>query len=243
MILRFKGRQGQMCGSEKTVRSLVELQAREGLEPSVDRTSHLPPGVAEQIHDGPLQELAAASLKLAGVRHADGLVTKRDLEEVSRLIDSASSQLRSIVVGDSARAVAPDLHQQLRGLCALFEAETGIKCRLALHPEHLGFEAGVGDTVFRSIRELLSNVRKHAEAKSVRVSSAYVGVEQVAISVADNGVGLSPAHWRRAPFEGGGFGLWSIEHRLESLGGRLEIDGDSGVCVVLLLPRRFLIHR
>jgi signal transduction histidine kinase len=164
-----------------------------------------------------------------------------DIDEVSRLVDSASAQLRSIVVGGPVRTVAPDLHQQLRGLCALFEAETGVKCRVALHQEHLRFEMAVGDTVFRSVRELLSNVRKHAHAKSVRISSTDVSGDDVAISVADNGNGLSPMHWRRAPFEGGGFGLWSIEHRLESLGGRLEIEGGSGVCATILLPRRLLV--
>ena len=65
---------------------------------------------------------------------------------------------------------------------------------------------------------------------------------EIAITVADNGVGLQSVTQRKHPFEGGGFGLWSIEHRLGELGGTLEMANDSGLRATVVVPRRFLLR-
>ena len=94
-------------------------------------------------------------------------------------------------------------------------------------PAHVDFEPGVGEIVFRTLRELLTNVRKHSQATVVKLSSRLRS-DDIAITVADNGIGLQSLAQLKHPFEGGGFGLWSIEHRLGELGGSLEIVNDSG---------------
>jgi signal transduction histidine kinase len=63
----------------------------------------------------------------------------------------------------------------------------------------------------------------------------------VAISVADDGIGMQASGRRGNPFEGGGFGLWSIEHRLAEFGARLEIEGEDGLRATVVLPRRLLL--
>jgi signal transduction histidine kinase len=90
--------------------------------------------------------------------------------------------------------------------------------------------------LFRSVRELLINVIKHADASAVRISVRDVD-RGVRITVADDGSGFNPAVVAkgRAP---GGFGLFSMRMRLEDFGGKVEISSipDAGTRVTLSAP-------
>ena len=90
----------------------------------------------------------------------------------------------------------------------------------------------VGIAVFRIVQEALTNVARHAGARSVEV---YVGRDDGAggglrVEVADDGVGLRNA----VP----GFGLAGMQERAIDLGGRIEIAARTGggTRVVLHLP-------
>jgi len=197
------------------------------------------PGVAERIHDGPLQDLAAIAIKLAALQRASRGCLEPEVAELKALVDSASRELRAILGEGAADMPCPDLWPQLRELCSTFAAETGIRCHAHLCQEHTDFDPATGDLVYRSIRELLTNVRKHSGAGSVSVSSASRPNGDLVFSVTDDGVGisgdLSPSRFTR---NGAGFGLWSIEHRLKSCGGRMELHVERGLSVSIVLPRR-----
>jgi signal transduction histidine kinase len=101
------------------------------------------------------------------------------------------------------------------------------------------FDDEVSEVVFRTVRELLTNVRRHASAKSVTVSSAFRRDGSVAIAVADDGIGLPPHRRRGNPFdESGGIGLWSIDQRLRELDAVLDVAAESGrgTCATMILP-------
>jgi signal transduction histidine kinase len=121
-----------------------------------------------------------------------------------------------------------DLKARLTELCLEFQAG-GIACDVHLDDRHVAFGEEVGEIVFRTVRELLTNVRQHARARHVTLSSADRRDGSVAITVADDGIGL-PAHRRRGkPFgETGGIGLWSIDQRLRELDAMLDIEAESG---------------
>ncbi len=81
--------------------------------------------------------------------------------------------------------------------------------------------------LFRSIRELLFNVVKHAGATHAEVRISR-GCECVTIEIKDNGIGFEVAGTRFKPDAGGGFGLFSIRERLFHLGGDFEIQSSPG---------------
>src|SRR5206468_4174380 len=73
-------------------------------------------------------------------------------------------------------------------------------------------------TFLRIAQEALSNVHRHAHAKSVRVSmSESRGWFQLQIS--DDGIGI-PEHFDAAA---AGVGVRGMAHRIETLGGRFSI--------------------
>jgi signal transduction histidine kinase len=200
--------------------------------------------VAERLHDGPLQDLVALQLKVAALMRQNTTAAEDRLQhmmELGTLAQAAIDHLHEIIQCLSTAAPkAFDLFARLNELCEEFRTGSGTDCKLQLEREHTRLGADVGDVVYRTIRELLTNVRKHARATSVTVASRYRGDGAVEISVVDNGIGL-PAVGRAAnPFEGGGFGLWSIHHRLSAFNASLEITGKSGVCATVVLPRRLL---
>lgn len=139
-----------------------------------------------------------------------------------------------------ARAPATSLLDQLLELCERFRAEGGVACEVKLEERHTQFSPELADVVYRTVRELLANVRQHAQAKHVEVLSSDRRDGRVAITVADDGIGL-PAHRRRGnPLaERGGIGLWSIDQRLREFGAVLDIEAaeGQGTRATVILPR------
>jgi two-component system NarL family sensor kinase len=201
--------------------------------------------LAEHLHDGPLQELVALQLAASNLIRASagGADQAARAANVGNLAQAAIDSLQQIIrdlMGDASQPLP--LGARLNELCEQFRAGSGIDCKLQVVPAHVQFEPGAGEIVFRTLRELLTNVRKHSRATVVKLSSRFRQDDEVAITVADNGVGLQSVTQRKHPFEGGGFGLWSIEHRLGELGGTLEMANDSGLRATVVVPRRFLLR-
>jgi signal transduction histidine kinase len=136
-------------------------------------------------------------------------------------------------------AIRTDLLQRLLELCEEFGAQGDIRCEVTLDERHTRFDDEVSEVVFRTVRELLTNVRQHARAKQVQVSSLDRRDGSIGITVADDGIGL-PAHRRRGnPFdERGGIGLWSIDQRLRAFDAVLDIEAAAGhgTRAMLILP-------
>jgi signal transduction histidine kinase len=210
-----------------------------------EEISYFQQALAERLHDGPLQDLVALQLATATLvrEGAQGTVQTARVVEVGNLAQAAIDNLQQIIrdlMGDASQPLP--LVSRLNELCEQFKSGSGIECKLQVVPAHVDFEPGVAEIVFRTLRELLTNVRKHSRATVVKLTSRFRHEDEVAITVADNGVGLHSVSQRKHPFEGGGFGLWSIEHRLGELGGTLEIANDSGLRATVVVPRKFLLR-
>jgi signal transduction histidine kinase len=81
--------------------------------------------------------------------------------------------------------------------------------------------------LFRSVRELLSNVVKHAQASKVSVGLLKSGT-QLSIAVQDDGVGFDFRKTFGASGTQSGFGLFSIQERMGDLGGDFKVTSEPG---------------
>jgi two-component system sensor histidine kinase/response regulator len=132
-----------------------------------------------------------------------------------------------------------ELYAQLLELCDEFRSHGDIGCDVVLEERHTRFDEELSDVVFRTVRELLTNVRRHARARHVSVSSADRRDGSIAITVADDGIGLPPHRRRGNPLdESGGIGLWSIDQRLREFDAVLDIEAAAGrgTRAMLILP-------
>lgn len=77
------------------------------------------------------------------------------------------------------------------------------------------------------VRELLTNVSKHAHTAQVQLTVKQLNNDLV-ITVEDNGVGFDVEAVRKKQKENKHFGIFRIEERLHLIGGRLEIQSQPG---------------
>jgi signal transduction histidine kinase len=138
-----------------------------------------------------------------------------------------------------------NLHARLIELCEEFAAHGEFRCGVTLDAAHMRFDEAVGDVVYRTIRELLTNVRQHARAEHVRVSSMIRRDGSIGITVADDGIGLPPHRRRGNPLvESGGIGLWSIDQRLREFDAVLDVEATAGegTRAMVILPANLLVR-
>jgi signal transduction histidine kinase len=89
--------------------------------------------------------------------------------------------------------------------------------------------------VFRVVQEALSNVYRHAHAKTVSVTLIR-RKGALTVCVADDGRGFHGAREAEPPL---GVGIAGMRARIEQLGGTLEIvGGPSGTSVTATVPSR-----
>jgi len=200
--------------------------------------------IAADLHDQVGQSLAAMRVQLA-------LARKQCVgREVSAILDQVSDSLRTAI--QDTRGVIADLSSPLINELGLSPALSewlklrigeryGLETRFSDDGEPSSLSADTEAILFRSVRELLMNVVKHADATRVSVSIEHrrrpAGMV-LRIVVEDDGVGLADAQHPEAHGNDGGFGLFSIRERMTDLDGSLDIDSrlGQGVRATLTMP-------
>lgn len=183
--------------------------------------------IAEGLHDDVAQILVACSLKLSLARKAqDRDEMARQLEDVAKTLSDANGRVRLLSFELSTSTLhSLGLRDALRELCKSMEERYGIKLEIHEEGPVVELDDATATVLFKSARELLFNVVKHAGANEAHVS---IGMErnQIVLTVEDNGRGFtSPVHDEDfSPAEG--FGLFGIKERLLDLDGKMEIESE-----------------
>jgi signal transduction histidine kinase len=109
-------------------------------------------------------------------------------------------------------------------------------------PELLSDE--IHAVLYRSIRELLINVVKHATVKEASLSCLYDD-SRLTLVVSDDGCGFDPAICQNSQLESRSFGLSSIRERITNIGGEMAIDSKpgNGTTITLSVPHSIAARR
>lgn len=193
--------------------------------------------VAAALHDTAAQHLVGVNLGLARLREVskDPAVVAM-AEELSGMLDAFHREIRGITyVMHPPEIQCRGLHEAIRLLCQGFARRTGLHIGLRIYGEDRRRGTAVEATIFRLLQEALTNIQKHAGAKSVKVrfgsrAKAFV------IVIQDDGIGL-PKDWGRTLV---GIGLPAMQRRIEDLGGCLHLDSRhrrAGTTVAAMIPR------
>lgn len=191
--------------------------------------------IGRELHDGVIQSLFAVGMSLQGTamassddetrRRLDGAV-----EELDRTIVDLRNYifgLRPVILEDNQLGTAlQQLVQEFsEGSAVVTIAEVEAPAALAL--------ADVSADVVQLVREALSNVRRHANASTCRVSLRLEGDDAI-LEVDDDGSGFDPTGVRK------GLGLGNIRKRAQGLGGEAKIESvpGEGTLVSIRLPVR-----
>ena len=180
------------------------------------------------LHDGLQQHLASAKMQIGGLaEQIDNADHKQTAEEIEKIIGEGVSISRSL----SVELSPPILHEGglsegLKWLVRWMRERHRLRVDLSLGavPE---LSEDVKMLVFESVRELLFNAIKHAQASRAQVRLELAGDGKMRVTVNDEGAGFDPCRLLPAG-DGGGFGLFSIRERIGLIGGKLEIDSAPG---------------
>jgi signal transduction histidine kinase len=154
------------------------------------------PGTPSHDTDGRLQTIEA--------------VARENLDEARALVAAFSP------VGLDGAGLAEALHR----LAGRFTAETGVVVDVVVDGELSGLPPHREVVLLRAAQEAMANVRRHADARAVRMTlSASAG--QARVEVTDDGVGFAPS---TAP----GFGLTGMRDRVRDAGGSVDVASTPG---------------
>ena len=184
--------------------------------------------VAAELHDGLGQSLAIIKNRaIIGLRdETDNELAREQLEEIAVTAAASIDEVHEI-----AHNLRPYELDRL-GLVAAIETmiervsdSTSIKLSTDLEKIEGLLSREAETSVYRIVQEGLSNVIKHSKATAAGIKIKKIG-GQLAITVHDNGAGISSS----APVNDGsgyqGFGLVGIAERVRVLGGSLAVESQ-----------------
>jgi signal transduction histidine kinase len=204
---------------------LSERVARETVDTILEAQESERSRIARELHDETGSALTAILLGLTAI---DGAATLPDARQASAALrKNASSALEKVSrLAFALRPAALDefgLVAALRDLSSGLEERGGPKVELQIDlPTGTRLSAKLETAIFRITQEALTNVVKHADADTVRITLAY-RERSVLLAVADDGRGFSQT--RGAD---GGFGLIGMRERVASVNGALDIESKRG---------------
>ncbi len=185
------------------------------------------------LHDGLGPTLAAHTLKIGSARalyEHDPATANQLLAELESDLAHALADIRRLVY--NLRPPALDqlgLVGAIRDCAAQYHHANNVQISVDAPEELPPLPAAVEVAAYRIVQEALTNVVKHAQARTCRIQLSLNGGLQV--TVTDDGVGLPKAY--RA-----GVGLASMQERAAELGGRCTIEPalGRGTQVYVCLP-------
>lgn len=197
--------------------------------------------IATELHDRISQSLAFSKIQLGLLgKEAKDTELVDKIKEISDLIDGTIRETRSLTF-----EICPPILYELgfesavEWLAEDFNQRHGLKINVLNDDVLKPLDENLRGLLFQSVRELLTNVVKHAGAQNVQISiKGENGF--IEIKIEDDGIGLDSGKLTDRNREDTGFGLFSIRERMNQFGGRLSIDTEykNGARLVLVVPLR-----
>jgi len=189
--------------------------------------------IAREIHDDIGGALAAVKLDLAWVgRRAEDPEMKRHVATAMEMLQHALGASQRIMLNLRPPILDQGLVAAVLWLAASFERRTGLPVVVRRSAETIDVPRDVQLVAYRTAQEALTNVAKHAEARSVQMDlSDREGV--LTLEVTDNGRGMGAEALRKAK----SFGLLGLKERAAKVHGWLDISSSPrGTAVILSVP-------
>lgn len=176
--------------------------------------------LALEMHDGLQAQLIAAASQIELVQRLATKDANRAAEVASDArgtLRQAADELRFLVQRLRTPAMGegflPALRQYAHNFCERFALELNFATEG--HPQNI--DAEQENALFRIAQESLTNIVKHANAKTVDICVRF-GSQEMVLAVTDDGCGLA-----QSEFGDGHVGLESMMERAKNIGGTITV--------------------
>jgi signal transduction histidine kinase len=182
--------------------------------------------LALDLHDGPLQDLAALASDLKLLRGqtatAPPEIVRGRIDDALAMLASVESDVRELARSLESKRVAEGPFVELV-MTEAGEAEAeGIRSDVSILGDARLCTASQRIALYRVVQESLANVRRHSGASQVSVR-VLLGAETLVAEIVDDGRGFD--------VEGSGdtsMGLAGMHERVDLLGGALSVTSRAG---------------
>jgi signal transduction histidine kinase len=195
--------------------------------------------IARELHDETGQGLTAVGMGLrglAGMMDKDKVQARSTLSHLEELVDYTIQEIQHII-SDLRPSHLDDLGlaAALRWYAGEVRERSGLDVQVQINGEPGEIDMDVKMTLFRIAQEALTNVVKHADAHTARVTLTF-GEKEVSIMVEDDGCGFN-VEWMNVPTQET-WGLIGIQERSTLLGGEfvLKSEMDAGTKIEVVIP-------
>jgi signal transduction histidine kinase len=192
--------------------------------------------ISREMHDGLSPLLAYMRFRIEAAKDmlaaSDHNPVAHTFEEIDEVISEAFADVRESIVGLRSSIADESLLDKLKESVEQFAKLTNIRVITDFPKEMPVLHPKTEIQVLRIVQEMLTNVRKHAEATVVKVA-VIKGNNELIFEVADNGRGFN-----QSDVLDGHFGLATMRERSNDIGGRLSVRSKpgEGTRVTLVLP-------
>jgi signal transduction histidine kinase len=205
--------------------------------------------VASDLHDGPGQGLALASMRIESLAEVcaacargagHGSTIAEEFRTIHIALQSALTDMRAILRGLHLPEIEQlSLADTARRAVSDHERKTSLVVPLTIGRVPDEAPLSIRIALFRLLQESLANGFRHGGATSQQVTLDFVDGELI-VEVADEGKGFDP----KASIDGEHLGLQGMRERVELLGGRFEVQSAParGTVVRASLPLAQQVH-
>ena len=184
--------------------------------------------IAADLHDRIGQALSVLQIKAGILRTSSSPEQREGLDELYQLIDRTVRDTRSLTFEISPPVLYElGLEAAIEWLAERFRELYEVEIAIADDGQPKPLNEDMRSLLFRSVRELLLNVSKHAQTDRARVSLDR-GRDSIRIEVRDQGRGFDPAQCDSEEISAESFGLFSIRERMDSLDGSFQVESSPG---------------
>ncbi|MGB5606692.1 MAG: histidine kinase [Gammaproteobacteria bacterium] len=185
--------------------------------------------IAHELHDSLAQSLASLRYQVRvldeTLHQGDESTTWQQLERIENSLDEANTELRGLIANFRAPTYKRGLLEAIEQIVNQFRNETGIRTYLQKEWSPVPLSMDLETQILRIIQEALWNIRKHSQAKTVRIMlrDTYQGKYRVLIE--DDGIGIKK---QSDGLPGEHIGLTIMRERAARIGGELHVESEAG---------------
>ncbi|WP_169513830.1 sensor histidine kinase [Actinomadura flavalba] len=204
-----RNRRAYLAEAARRAREAERFSAQEGRRQATEERLR----IARDLHDGLGHNISLINVQASAALHTLGRdpdAAERALTEIKRASRETLRELRE-ALGMLRGVDEPSPPPGLAGIASL-AGRAGREVSVDVSGEPRPVPAATGDAAYRVVQEALTNVARHSDAATVRVTVGYVP-DAVVVRVEDDG----PPRTSAEP--GSGTGLRGLRARVESLGG------------------------
>ena len=228
-----------------TERKQMEAELAEVQRRLIDSVEYERIHLAQELHDGPIQELYGVSYQLKGIHESlaeieQAMTGRIELSDTEKTVQSVIDSIRSICENLRPPALVPfGLEKAIRSHAERLSAShPDLEIYIELDADEQLLPEQVRLALYRIYQNATSNVIRHAQAHRLEICFK-LNENNVVLEIRDDGCGFKlPEKWVELARRGH-LGLVGILERTRAIGGQLKVitAPGEGTLIQVAVPR------